>query len=66
LLRLVVSERGDLKVAKQSGGRGGYLHRAQGCWQGFLRRKNLYRAFHLEISKDAKEKFVHKLQTRWE
>jgi predicted RNA-binding protein YlxR (DUF448 family) len=66
LLRLVVTERGDLKIAEEKNGRGGYLHRARACWQGFLRKKGFYRAFHVEISKDVKEKFVHELQTRWE
>ena len=61
LLR-IVAEQGGLKAADGGNGRGGYLHRARECWQGFLRRKNLHRAFHAEISKDAKEKFVHELQ----
>jgi len=66
LLRLVVTERGDLKIAKEKNGRGGYLHRDRACWQGLLRKKSFYRAFHVDIGKDAKEKFVHELQTRWE
>jgi predicted RNA-binding protein YlxR (DUF448 family) len=66
LLRLVVAEHGGLKIAKEGKGRGGYLHSARECWQAFVRRKSLYRAFHLEISKDAKERFVQELQAHGE
>jgi len=63
---LVVTERGDLTIAKEKKGRSGYVHRDQACWQGLLRKKSFYRAFHAEISKGATEKIVHELRTRWE
>jgi len=66
LLRLAVTERGDLMIAKEKVGRGGYVHRDRACWQGLLRKKSFYRAFHVEISKGATEKIVHELRTRWE
>lgn len=43
-------------------GRGGYLHRAQDCWQAFLRRKSSYRAFRREISKGVKEQLIERLK----
>jgi len=66
LLRLAVTERGELIIAKEKSGRGGYLHRDGACWRGLLRKKGFYRAFHVEISKGATEKIVHELRTRWE
>jgi len=65
LMRLVVVEHGGLQI-QMGKGRGGYLHSARECWQAFVRRKSLYRAFRLEITKDAKEKFVRELQTHGE
>jgi predicted RNA-binding protein YlxR (DUF448 family) len=67
LIRLLALNRDHLKVDRPGTGRGGYLHRAEECWQGFIRRKSLHRAFHLEISKEAKEKLVQELKERhWE
>jgi predicted RNA-binding protein YlxR (DUF448 family) len=64
LIRLVVGERGDLKIDRWAEARGGYLHVARACWQAFLRRKSLHRAFHAEVGKDAKEKLVRELMER--
>jgi predicted RNA-binding protein YlxR (DUF448 family) len=66
LLRLVI--RNDELIIDPSGkGRGGYLHKAEACWQAFLRRRSVYRAFHVEVGKIAKEKLVRALCTRhWE
>jgi len=46
---------------KKGVGRGGYLHQRAECWQGFLKRKSLYRAFRVEIDKGVKEKLVREL-----
>jgi predicted RNA-binding protein YlxR (DUF448 family) len=54
-----------LTVDRLGNGRGGYLHRAEPCWQAFIRRKSLHRAFRLEISRDAKEKLVRELKERY-
>ena len=62
LLRIVIQERGELKVDRLGTGRGGYLHPAESCWESFLRRKSLYRAFHQEVTRPAKEKLVHVLR----
>ena len=56
LIRVTLSHEGQLRVERQGGGRGGYLHRTAACWQTFIRRKHEYRAFHLQLSKEVKEK----------
>jgi predicted RNA-binding protein YlxR (DUF448 family) len=62
MIRLTAPQANLLKIDRQGHGRGGYLHPAQACWQGFVKRKSVYRAFHLEISKGAKEDLVRALQ----
>lgn len=65
LIRLRARSDGQLEVARGKGcGRGGYLHKAASCWQGFGRKKSHYRAFHMELSKDAKEVLIQALQAR--
>lgn len=64
LLRLVAQGNGELQVDRQGKGRGGYLHKGEGCWEAFLRRKSLYRAFHLEIGREAREKLILTLHDR--
>jgi predicted RNA-binding protein YlxR (DUF448 family) len=64
LIRLVVTDQATLKIDKQASGRGGYLHPVQQCWQTFVRRKSLYRAFRKEIKKEAKEKLIQDLKER--
>jgi predicted RNA-binding protein YlxR (DUF448 family) len=64
LIRLVIGEQGELKVDRLAETRGGYLHVARACWQAFLRRKSLYRAFRAEVGKDPKEKLVRELMER--
>jgi predicted RNA-binding protein YlxR (DUF448 family) len=67
LLRLSVDSRAELKVDPCGEGRGGYLHRNPECWQAFLRRKSLQRAFRAEIDRAAKEKLIQELRKRvWE
>jgi predicted RNA-binding protein YlxR (DUF448 family) len=67
LIRLTVCGDGLLQIDRDGEGRGGYLHRAAPCWQDFLRRKHHYRAFRMELRKDAKEKLIHELKARnWE
>jgi len=53
-----------LQIDTQGAGRGGYLHQRAECWRGFLKRKSLYRAFHVEIDKGAKERLVRELAKR--
>ena len=55
----------DELIADDSGtGRGGYLHRSEECWRKFMRRKSVYRAFHIEVGKSVKEKLVESLKVR--
>jgi predicted RNA-binding protein YlxR (DUF448 family) len=64
LIRLRAGGRGEL-IADDSGlGRGGYLHHGRECWEQFLRRKSMYRAFHAEIGKGAKEALIQELKGR--
>ena len=62
LLRIVIQEGGELKVDRLGTGRGGYLHPAASCWESFLRRKSLYRAFRHEVTRPAKEKLAQALR----
>lgn len=63
LLRLVVGG-GELKIERRAQGRGGYLHWKERCWGAFLRRKNLYRTFRVEVSRQAREKLISTLRER--
>jgi predicted RNA-binding protein YlxR (DUF448 family) len=63
LIRLRAGTGGELSV-ESSAGRGGYLHGAPACWEKFIRRKSVYRAFHAEIGRSAKEKLVEALRER--
>jgi len=65
LIRLRAGARGELIADDSSAGRGGYLHRALACWEKFLRRKSVYRAFHMDIGKGVKEKMVQELKERY-
>ncbi|MGE5816600.1 MAG: DUF448 domain-containing protein [Deltaproteobacteria bacterium] len=62
LIRLTAPRANVLKIDRQGSGRGGYLHSFQECWLAFIKRKSVYRAFHLEVSKGAKENLVRELQ----
>jgi predicted RNA-binding protein YlxR (DUF448 family) len=62
MIRLTAPQADLLKIDRDGSGRGGYLHRAQPCWQAFVKRKSVYRAFHLEVSKRAREDLVRALQ----
>lgn len=64
LIRLRAGAQGELIVDESGAGRGGYLHRIRGCWIKFMRRKSVYRAFHLEIEKSVKAKLVDALKER--
>jgi predicted RNA-binding protein YlxR (DUF448 family) len=69
MIRLVADKDAGLKRAKTGSGRGGYLHRDSKCYQAFIKRKSVYRAFHLEVSRDVKQSVVRDLETteskRW-
>ena len=62
LIRLRAGAEGELIRDDSGSGRGGYLHRGKVCWEKFTRRKSVYRAFHVEISKTAKQKLVEALR----
>jgi predicted RNA-binding protein YlxR (DUF448 family) len=62
MIRITAPQANLLNIARHSQGRGGYLHAAQACWQGFIKRKSVYRAFHIEVSKAAKEDLVRALR----
>jgi uncharacterized protein len=64
LIRLALTKQGRLTVNKDQG-RGGYLHDRPDCWQGFLRRKGQYRAFHMEIGRAVKEELITELKSRY-
>jgi predicted RNA-binding protein YlxR (DUF448 family) len=64
LLRIVVREDGELEVNRLGKGRGGYLHAADNCWDLFLKKKSLYRAFHKEIDRAGRQRLVSALQER--
>ncbi len=64
LLRLVVTTSGELIVNQMGTGRGGYLHEQGTCWEAFLGKKKLYRAFHLEIGREARGKLIQGLRDR--
>jgi predicted RNA-binding protein YlxR (DUF448 family) len=65
LIRLVVADQVRLEVDIEGTGRGGYLHIAEKCWQAFMRRKSLHRAFRTAINKEAKEKLIQELKQRY-
>ncbi len=64
LLRLVVPPSGELIVDQMATGRGGYLHEKGTCWEAFLGKKKLYRAFHLEIGREARGILIQGLRDR--
>jgi predicted RNA-binding protein YlxR (DUF448 family) len=64
LIRLRADVQGELIADDSGAGRGGYLHRAQECWEKFTRRKNVYRAFRVDIGKNARQKLVEALKAR--
>ncbi len=64
LLRLVATTSGELIVDQMGTGRGGYLHEKGTCWEAFLGKKKVYRAFHLEIGREARGKLIQGLRDR--
>jgi predicted RNA-binding protein YlxR (DUF448 family) len=63
LIRLAVTDQGRL-IVHRTQGRGGYLHKSPECWRMFVGRKGQYRAFHVEITKAAKEQVIEELKSR--
>jgi predicted RNA-binding protein YlxR (DUF448 family) len=61
MVRLVARE-GALKVHRAGEGRGGYVHPLPQCWDAFAKRKSVYRAFHMEISREARKRLVQELR----
>lgn len=66
LIRIVIGEGGNLALDPRGSGRGGYLHRSHDCWQAFLRRKNTYRAFRVNLGKDAKQRLIELLNDHYQ
>jgi predicted RNA-binding protein YlxR (DUF448 family) len=64
LLRIAIREDGELEINRWGKGRGGYLHAAETCWDLFLRKKSIYRAFHKEFDRAVKERLVLVLRER--
>jgi len=64
-VRLVLSESGEFHLDELGRGRGGYLHKAEECWNAFLRKKGLFRAFRREARREAREKLVLILKNRF-
>jgi predicted RNA-binding protein YlxR (DUF448 family) len=64
LLRIVSAADGALTVdlSRRAGGRGGYLHRAPGCWEQFRRRKGMVRSLARTVPKPARERLVAQLR----
>lgn len=62
MLRLTASANGELQLDRTGRRRGGYLHKREVCWEAFLRKKRLYRAFRLEIGREAREKLIQELR----
>jgi predicted RNA-binding protein YlxR (DUF448 family) len=62
LIRLVLRADGRLETGRQGAGRGGYLHAVEKCWEAFVRRKNVQRAFRSAIDRETREKFIEILR----
>ena len=60
LIRLTAVDQ-DLRIDRMGHGRGAYLHRDRVCWDGFLRKKSLFRALRTEISRSARQKLLQQL-----
>ncbi|MEE9143436.1 MAG: YlxR family protein [Candidatus Binatia bacterium] len=65
LIRLAAQGDGKLELGRASKGRGGYLHRSVKCWDSFLRKKSLYRAFHMEYGREIRETMIQSLRDRY-
>jgi len=63
-LRFVAQPDRELKPGDGSG-RGGYLHKSEGCWEAFVRRKSVYKAFRVEIGREARKKLIHALREKY-
>jgi len=59
----MVIQNGELEVSRLAEGRGGYLHKTENCWDLFLRRKSVARAFRAEVGKPAKERLISNLRS---
>jgi predicted RNA-binding protein YlxR (DUF448 family) len=64
MLRFAVGPSGMLTVCQNGVGRGGYVHERKECFDAFVKRKSVYRAFRAEISKSARESLISDLRPR--
>jgi predicted RNA-binding protein YlxR (DUF448 family) len=53
---------GRLEASRRGAGRGGYLHPVEKCWEAFVRRKNVQRAFRSAIDRETREKLIEILR----
>jgi uncharacterized protein len=49
---------------RNSGGRGGYLHRSEDCWVQFARRKGMVRSLKVSVDRSARAVLVDQLRLR--
>ncbi|MGD9763094.1 MAG: DUF448 domain-containing protein [Candidatus Binatia bacterium] len=63
LVRIVADADGELRVDRglRAGGRGGYLHAAQGCLAQFARRKGPVRSLRITADRAARDALVAKV-----
>jgi predicted RNA-binding protein YlxR (DUF448 family) len=66
MFRVVYVPGGGLLVdsGRNSGGRGGYLHRAEECWVRFARRKGMVRSLKVPVDRSARAVLVDQLRLR--
>jgi len=63
LLRVAVAEDNTLTVVtRRHGGRTGYLHRQQECWERFAARKGMVRSLGRNLGTTARALFVQQLK----
>jgi predicted RNA-binding protein YlxR (DUF448 family) len=66
MLRLIYAPGDGLLVdsGRNSGGRGGYLHRSEDCWARFARRKGTVRSLKVSVDRSARTMLVDQLRLR--
>jgi predicted RNA-binding protein YlxR (DUF448 family) len=64
MLRFVRDERGRLAIdiTRRAGGRGGYLHRTEDCWERFAQRKGVVRSLRAIVDRPARMELVEQLK----
>jgi predicted RNA-binding protein YlxR (DUF448 family) len=64
MVRVVRDESGQLSIdaGRRLAGRGGYLHRAEDCWENFARRKGMVRALRANVDRNVRSLLVDRLR----